>query len=77
MLIFELATLFYKYVFMIAWELPQTFCIFAAAFELFGYINEPITNKIFKKINKQVSYAVMEDKIPLDALKRLVMQNGD
>ena len=43
-------------------------------FELFGYINEPITNKIFKKINKQVSYAVMEDKIPLDALKRLVMK---
>ena len=38
MLIFELATLFYNYVFMIDGELPQTFCIFAAALELFGYI---------------------------------------
>ena len=41
-------------------------------FELFGYINEPITSKMFKKINKQVSYAVVEDKVPLDALKRLI-----
>lgn len=41
-------------------------------FELFGYINEPITSKMFKKINKQVSYAVVEDKVHLDALKRLI-----
>ena len=41
-------------------------------FELFGYIKEPITSKMFKKINKQVSYAVVEDKVPLDALKRLI-----
>ena len=41
-------------------------------FELFGYINEPITSKMFKKINKRVSYAVVEDKVPLDALKRLI-----
>ena len=41
-------------------------------FELFGYINEPITSKMFKKINKQVSYAVVEDKVSLDALKRLI-----
>ena len=43
-------------------------------FELFGYINKPITSKVFKEINKKMSYAVMEDKLPLDAIKRYIMK---
>lgn len=43
-------------------------------FELFKYINEPVTKKIFNKINKKLSYAVLEDKIPLDTLKHYVLK---
>lgn len=43
-------------------------------FDLFGYINKPITSKVFKEINKKMSYAVMEDKLPLDAIKRYIMK---
>lgn len=43
-------------------------------FDLFGYINEPCTKKIFGKINKVMSWAVIEDKIPLDALKHYVLK---
>lgn len=39
-------------------------------FDLFQYINEPITKKVHGKINNQLSYAVLEDKISLDVLKR-------
>ena len=43
-------------------------------FDLFGYINKPITSKVFKEINKKMSYAVMEDKLPIDAIKRYIMK---
>lgn len=43
-------------------------------FDLFGYINKSITSKVFKEINKKMSYAVMEDKLPLDAIKRYIMK---
>lgn len=43
-------------------------------FDLFGYINKPITSKVFKEINKKMSYAVMEDKLPLYAIKRYIMK---
>ena len=41
-------------------------------FDLFGYINKPITKKLNKDINNKISYAVMEDKIPVEALKRFL-----
>lgn len=43
-------------------------------FDLFGYINEPVTKKIFGKINKMLSYAVLEDKVSLNVLKHYVMK---
>ena len=39
-------------------------------FDIFQYINDPITKKVHGKINNQLSYAVLEDKISLDILKR-------
>ena len=34
-----------------------------------GYINEPITKKVYGKIEKKLSYALMEDRITIDDLK--------
>lgn len=39
-------------------------------FDLFHYINESITKKVHGKINNELSYAILEDKISLDVLKR-------
>lgn len=39
-------------------------------FDLFQYINESITKKVHGKINNELSYAILEDKISLDVLKR-------
>lgn len=41
-------------------------------FELFGYISEPLTNKVAGKINSEMSYAVLEDKIDLQAMKNYI-----
>lgn len=41
-------------------------------FDLLGYISEPITKKTFGKINSKISYAVIEDDVPLDSLKRFM-----
>lgn len=43
-------------------------------FDLFGYLNYTMTKKTLGKINKKLSYAVIEDKIPLDALKRYILK---
>ena len=43
-------------------------------FDIFGYINEPITAGMHDKINTKISYAVLEDKISLEALKRWLMR---
>ena len=43
-------------------------------FHIFGYINETITKKTFGKINKKLSYALLEDDIDLEALKRYLMK---
>lgn len=43
-------------------------------FDLFEYINEPITKKVHGKINRELSYAIMEDKISLDKLKRFELK---
>lgn len=39
-------------------------------FDLFHYIDEPIGKKVHNKINTELSYAVLEDKITLEVLKR-------
>lgn len=39
-------------------------------FDLFQYINDPITKKVHGKINNELSYAILEDRISLDVLKR-------
>lgn len=38
-----------------------------------GYVNEPVTKKVFKKLNSKVSYAVIEDDIPLEYMKRFIL----
>ena len=43
-------------------------------FDLFHYINETITSKLFKKLNNTLSEAVLEDKLPLEYLKDFMMK---
>lgn len=43
-------------------------------FDQFTYINEPINKKTHNKINNQLSYALLEDKISLDVLKRFELK---
>ena len=43
-------------------------------FDLFHYIDEPISKKVHNKINTELSYAVLEDKISLDVLKRFELK---
>lgn len=43
-------------------------------FNLFHYINETITSKLFKKLNNTLSEAVLEDKLPLEYLKDFMMK---
>lgn len=43
-------------------------------FDLFGYINKPITKKQFGKLNEKLGYAVIEDDIPLDVMKRFIIK---
>lgn len=42
-------------------------------FDILGYVNIPLTKKNLSKINKKISYALLEDKITLDVLKRYLM----
>lgn len=42
-------------------------------FDILGYINKPINSKVAKMINQEMTYAVLEDRIPLDVLKRYIM----
>lgn len=43
-------------------------------FDLFKYINEPITKKKFGKLNDAMSYAILEDTLDLEVLKRFMMK---
>lgn len=43
--------------------------------DIIGYINKPITKKVFGNINEKVSYALLEDKITIRQLKNFIMQN--
>ena len=41
---------------------------------LLGYVNTPITKKQFKKLNKKISYAVIEDDLSLEAMKKFIIK---
>ena len=43
-------------------------------FDIFQYIDEPISKKVHGKINNELSYAILEDKIPIDTLKRFELK---
>lgn len=43
-------------------------------FEVFQYIDEPFSKKVHGKINNELSYAVLEDKVSLDILKRFELK---
>ena len=43
-------------------------------FDIFQYVDEPISKKVHNKINNELSYAVLEDKIPIEALKRFELK---
>ena len=43
-------------------------------FKLFKYISKPIDSGTASMINKRVTYAVLEDKVPLQALKDFIMR---
>ena len=42
--------------------------------DVFGYVNKPITKKEFGKMNKKLSYALLEEDISLEQLKRYLMK---
>ena len=41
---------------------------------IIGYINEPITDDVYGDINRQLSYALLEEKITIDQLKDFITQ---
>ena len=43
-------------------------------FDLFGYINKTINGKQLDKMNQELSYALMEDRIEVGALKKYLMK---
>lgn len=44
-------------------------------FDIFGYINTSITGKKYKEMNQTLSYALIEDKITIEQLKRFIMKS--
>lgn len=50
------------------------FFIEPGLFDLFGYINHNITGGSLDKINQDLSYALMEDRIPIDTMKNYLMK---
>ena len=43
-------------------------------FDLFGYVNTTINKKQLKKMNQKLSYALMEDDVSVETLKRFLMK---
>ena len=43
-------------------------------FPITGYVNDTINKKLFKKLNKQISYAVMEDRLDIEELKKYTLK---
>ncbi len=44
-------------------------------FPITGYVNDTINKKLFKKLNKQISYAVMEDRLDIEELKKYTLKS--
>lgn len=44
-------------------------------FELFGYINEIVNKKVYGKIKQELTYAVMEDRLEVSAMKTFIVYN--
>lgn len=42
--------------------------------KIFGYVNETINSKVLDRLNKTLSYALLEDDIELEALKDFIMK---
>ena len=42
--------------------------------DLIGYTNEPITKKTFGKMNKKISFAVIEDRLDINIMKRFILK---
>lgn len=55
------------------WIFNKTF-IEPDLFDIFHYISSPITKGMAGDINKKITYAVLEDKVPLQALKNFTMK---
>lgn len=43
--------------------------------DIVGYVNKPITDGVYGDINKQLSYALLEEKITVDDLKDFIVQS--
>lgn len=43
-------------------------------FDILGYVNQPITKKIYKKLNSTITYAYLEDKISQDTFKNFAIK---
>ena len=43
-------------------------------FDLFGYINKSMTSKELDRLNQELSFALMEDRIPISSLKHFLMK---
>lgn len=53
------------------WIYNRTF-IEPELFDIFKYINKPVDKKVAGMVNSKLTYAVLEDKIPLSALKNYI-----
>lgn len=42
--------------------------------DLLGYVNKPVTKKVFGKINTKLSQACIEDKITLETMKKFILK---
>lgn len=43
-------------------------------FDLYGYINQSVDKKMVGKITEKIGYAILEEKLPLSALKSFIMK---
>ena len=43
-------------------------------FKITGYVNDTVNKKLFKKLNKKLSYAVMEDQLEIEHLKKYILK---
>lgn len=50
-------------------------CIEKDLFHVLGYVNKEITNGVYKDMKKTLSYARLEEDIPLEALKRFLLKS--